>query len=144
MPPRSPYDQDYDRRRDPRDGSIGEKFADLAVAIKEKTGEALEDMGDKIRKTKQEWDRRDDDEDDRPVFRGSRNYEGVGVGVGEKLGDMATAVKRTTDRIVGEAKKNETISKLGSHIDQLTGDSRNGGGGRRRAIPPSPRPSHPG
>ena len=108
MPPGTPYDDDDDRRRrDSRDTSLGEKFADLASAIKDRTGEALEDMTDKLKKTKESWeesdrqrDRRYDDDDDRPVFRGNRNYEGVGVGVGEALGDMATAGKRTTDRVI--------------------------------------------
>ena len=135
MPPRTPYDDEDDdrRRRDSRDASIGEKFADLASAIKDRTGEALEDMTDKLKKTKEDWDdrdrRRDDDDDDRPVFRGNRNYEGVGVGVGEALGDMATAVKRTTDRMVDEAKKSETFNRLGNQVDQMTkGDSRSPGG----------------
>ena len=131
MPPRSPYDDDYDRRRD--DGSIGEKFVDLANAIKDKTGEALEDVGDKIRKTKQEWDRRDDDDDNRPVFRGTRNYEGVGVGVGEALGDFATAVKRTTDQLVGEAKKSETFSKFNSKLDDAMKGPEKKQGWRKRA-----------
>lgn len=143
MPPRTPYDDDDDNRgrRDSRDASIGEKFADLASAIKDRTGEALEDMTDKLKKTKEGWeesdrqrDRRrdDDDDDDRPVFRGNRNYEGVGVGVGEALGDMATAVKRTTDRMVDEAKKSEMVNRLGNQVEQMTkdvkGESKSQGG----------------
>ena len=138
MPPRTPYDEDdgNHRRRDSRDASLGEKFADLASAIKDRTGEALEDMTDKIKKTKEGWDDRDrrgdDYDDDRPVFRGNRNYEGVGVGVGEALGDMATAVKRTKDRMVDEAKKSETLSRLGNQVDQMTekvkGESKSQGG----------------
>ena len=135
MPPRTPYDDDDDNnggRRDSRDASIGEKFADLASAIKDRTGEALEDMTDKLKKTKEGWeesdrqrDRRyDNDDDDRPVFRGNRNYEGVGVGVGEALGDMATAVKRTTDRMVEEAKKSEVVNRLGNQVEQMTKDVR--------------------
>ena len=135
MPPSTPYDDDDDRRRrDSRDTSLGEKFADLASAIKDRTGEALEDMTDKLKKTKESWeesdrqrDRRYDDDDDRPVFRGNRNYEGVGVGVGEALGDMATAVKRTTDRMVEEAKKSEMVSRLGNQVEQITKDVRGEG-----------------
>ena len=134
MPPRTPYDDDDDDRgrRDSRDASIGEKFADLASAIKDRTGEALEDMTDKLKKTKEGWEegdrqrdrRHDNDDDDRPVFRGNRNYEGVGVGVGEALGDMATAVKRTTDRMVEEAKKSEVVNRLGNQVEQMTKDVR--------------------
>ena len=135
MPPGTPYDDDDDRRRrDSRDTSLGEKFADLASAIKDRTGEALEDMTDKLKKTKESWeesdrqrDRRYDDDDDRPVFRGNRNYEGVGVGVGEALGDMATAVKRTTDRMIEEAKKSEMASRLGNQVEQITKDVRGEG-----------------
>ena len=72
-------------------------------------------------------DRRYDDDDDHPVFRGNRNYEGVGVGVGEALGDMATAVKRTTDRMIEEAKKSEMASRLGNQVEQITKDVRGEG-----------------
>ena len=74
------------RRRD--DTSLGEKFADLAVAVKEKASDAFEDAADAINKTRQDWDRqrrRGEDDEDGPVYRGNRNYEGVGVGVGEAL-----------------------------------------------------------
>ena len=135
MPPRTPYDDDADDnrgRRDSRDASIGSKFADLASAIKDRTGEALEDMTDKLKKTKEGWEegdrqrdrRHDNDDDGRPVFQGNRNYEGVGVGVGEALGDMATAVKRTTDRMVEGAKKSEVVNRLGNQVEQMTKDVR--------------------
>ena len=70
------------------DASIGEKFTDLAISVKEKAKEALEEVGDKIKETRQEWDsggqrRRYDDDDDGPIYRGNRNYEGVGASVGE-------------------------------------------------------------
>ena len=146
MPPGTPYDDDDDRRRrDSRDTSLGEKFADLASAIKDRTGEALEDMTDKLKKTKESWeesdrqrDRRYDDDDDRPVFRGNRNYEGVGVGVGEALGDMATAVKRTTDRMIEEAKKSEMASRLGNQVEQITKDVRGEGKSQGRCCTSAP------
>ena len=107
------------------DASIGEKFTDLAISVKEKAKEALEEVGDKIKETRQEWDsggqrrRYDDDDDDGPIYRGNRNYEGVGASVGEALGDLATSVKRTTDQLVQEAKRSETVRAIGSKMDEL-------------------------
>ena len=83
------HNDDYDDRR--RDESIGDKFQDLALTIKERAKETVDDLSDRFERAKQDHrdpnrGRRDwDDDDDGPVFRGNRNYEGPGVGVGEAL-----------------------------------------------------------
>ena len=65
----------------PRDESLGEKLSDLAVSVTERATETI----DNARRDWEDKRRYDDDDDDAPVFRGNRNYEGPGVGVGEAL-----------------------------------------------------------
>ena len=67
------------------------------------------------------WD--DDDDDYNPVYRGSRNYEHPGASLGDSFGDAIDSVKRAaselTENIQREARKNDTLDKLGRSMSEI-------------------------
>lgn len=65
----------------------------------------------------------DDDDEGRPVFRGSRNYEGPGTVIADAFGDLTVSVKKAAghikESIESNAKRNEMLEQLGKHVDKV-------------------------
>lgn len=63
----------------------------------------------------------DDDEvhDRRPVFRGSRNYEGFGSSLGETLGDVAASVKLAAANLKEQISRSDAIDKIQNKLSDV-------------------------
>lgn len=60
----------------------------------------------------------DSDSDDEPIYRGSRNYDGVGSSLGDAFNDLAVSVKNVAGKLVDESKRKEIVSSLQSKISE--------------------------
>ena len=60
----------------------------------------------------------DDDDDDRPAYRGPRDYESTSTSVGDVIGDALVSVKQATTSLTQELSKSEVLRDVGDMMKE--------------------------